>query len=283
MKSKFTTILFALGFLALGYFIHHCLELCLSNTLNLFTMLILFLTLLETRTQRITSYKPKLTFSPRSFYLQCTKNGIPAIWKLLPNDFYGDSQSVRGLENTCRLEMTNVGLGPALKIKIDFDFDKSKICKELGDYSKKHPKLLKFDSQTKSIQIYSKSKTSHTSSIEYQLFQEDENYKNKISALLPFSTNQVFNITLPKSYVMYLTILAFLSAEEEEQESFKCNIPLIVKLKYDDTGSERYGVSIKLDFTFLKFDGLISIDCKGFETSSNFARCDCHAIEVWRL
>lgn len=275
MKSKFTTILFVLEFLALVFFIYHCLELCLSDTLNLLTMLILVLTLLETRTLRITSYKPKLTFSSRSFYLQCTKNGIPAIWKLLPNDFYGDSQGVVGLENTCQLEMTNVGLGPALKIKIDFDFDKSKICKELGDYSKKYPKLLEFDSQTKFIRISSESKTSLTSSIKYQLFQEDENYKSKISALLPFSANQVFNTTLPKSYVMYLTILAFLSAEVEKQESFKCNIPLIVKLEYDDTGSERYGVSIKLDFTFFKFDGLISINCKDFEISSNFAICNC--------
>ncbi|HCJ93940.1 MAG TPA: hypothetical protein DHV69_01610, partial [Sphaerochaeta sp.] len=111
-------------------------------------------------------------------------------------------------------------------------------------------------------------------SISYPLYQEDEIIKVKVPALLPYSAKQNFNVSLPSSYVMYLSLFAYLSTEKENLENFTSPIPLIVKFTYYDTGLKKYTEKIKLRFSFFNSKGLISYNDKYFEISPNYAICD---------
>lgn len=274
----YKAFLIALVIFVLWFIKIHYTKLGFSDVFGLVTMVVLILTLYETRAQRITSYRPKPSFILRRYYLQCNKSGIPAIWKIVPDDFYNEGQNVSGGENMFYLETINAGLGPALNVQICFDYDKRSIIKALESLSIKYSKVLQFDSQENMIQITSTQNGSQ-SSIKYSLYQEDEITRVKVPALLPYSVKQNFNISLPRSYVMYLSLFAYLSIEKENQENFTSPIPLIVKFTYYDTGMRKYSEKIKLRFSFFNSKGLISYNDKFYEISPNYAICDYYEMD----
>ena len=99
-------------------------------------VIILLLTIREMQRQRQESYKPRLVFENRKFWLQQNDNGTPCLIKSSPDldkSFYGEDY---------KLTLRNIGLGAAHSITITLICDEQEIIAEFTKYIDRTNRLI---------------------------------------------------------------------------------------------------------------------------------------------
>ena len=242
--------------------------------LSFISLVFIGLSLIETIRQRTTSYKPKILITPQTFFLQCNKDGIPAIWKNEPEDFY--SANMTGSTNRVQIELYNAGVGPGIDITCKWDFDKYKIIEGFLGLSNSSPNLVKFDTSNNTVTIRSIGEKS-SYSIKYKLFQNDEKYITTISSIPPFSDNHNPKIEFPRSFSMFLSVYSYAMTVMKKTEKIAIDTPLRLKMSYYDTAEKKYKNSKEIFFSFTNLsDGLIQVNEKPLHGNTNFALCLFH-------
>jgi hypothetical protein len=102
-----------------------------SSLLALIGVLVALLTLREMAKQRRESYKPRLIFQNKNFFLQKNSNGTPCFLK-------ENANAIRKLyEPLFFLELKNIGLGSAHNIVVRWKYDQTKMIRRLSQYAQK--------------------------------------------------------------------------------------------------------------------------------------------------
>lgn len=233
--------------------------------LNVLTATILLLTLLELRRQRITSYRPKPSFISKAIYLQLNSSDLPAIWRHSTNDYFDDNSISH--DNYYELNCYNAGVGPAIDVKIEWLVPQKRIVQYFIDMSEEYSDFINYDYNSKKITI----KTSK-GSISFQLFQDDELLYRNIVSIAPYNIHELISVSLPKSYLLYLSICTYISFILEDKDEIGDNIsPIELIIKYKDTGNKKYKEDKKIHFTFKKFNGEYLLEKKGVNKNVNYA------------
>jgi hypothetical protein len=102
-----------------------------SSLLTLIVIVVAIWTLREMVKERRESYKPRVVFQNKNFFLQRNSNGTPCFLKQSPDEeksFYGPP---------FLLELKNIGLGSAHDISIKWVYDQRKMVNRLKEYADK--------------------------------------------------------------------------------------------------------------------------------------------------
>jgi hypothetical protein len=147
--------------------------------------------------ERRESYKPRLVFQNRTFYLQRNSNGTPCFLKQTPEeekDFYRP-QFV--------FELKNIGLGPAHDISIKWVYDQRRMLSKLREYDDKtHLVRLNGDNHFE-FMFDQKSQDGG-----YGFFiKSSEEEKTKMAFL---TANESFNVRIPETLHHYITFVPYL-------------------------------------------------------------------------
>jgi hypothetical protein len=117
----------------IGDFVPKAIEYLTKNSslLALIGIIVALWTLREMAKQRRESYKPRLIFQNKNFFLQKNPNGTPCFLK-------ENSDPVRELYGpSFLLELKNIGLGSAHDIVIKWNYDQKKMDRRLSQYAQK--------------------------------------------------------------------------------------------------------------------------------------------------
>lgn len=235
----------------------------ISAIFSFISIVIVYLTIREMRISRIESYKPKIIFKTDIYKLYLNGKNPPAIWG-------SKEKSKEDLTtfdtSACMINMFNLGLGPALDIKITWLPEELKMIDYLEPYfpNIKNDKMIKFVPEDGGYCT--------------ELFQESELLHYNIAGL---QANESIALTIPFSIANYYSTIAYLSYKNKKSEEYKTlekMIPVRLKIEYRDTSNNDKEENIKIipEFKIIR-EGLIDDNGK-FEEIKYFAagifRCE---------
>ena len=201
----------------------------ISDVINIIGTTVLVFTLLELIKQRRLSYKPKPLPVISLFYLQTFKD-IPAIWKSNYEDFFEKKKMPE--ENEHHISFYNGGLGPAIDLKFKWIINEKKIENQLIEYSKNYSDVIVYNKENKRIILKSKNKI-----VEYDLFKDKVDFR---ITNIPTNIDEKLKIYLPSTYIIYLSLIAFLEIKKKEKNEVDDVIGIKCDIQYKDTGNKIY-------------------------------------------
>jgi len=183
---------------AVGDFVPKAIEYLSQNSslLVLIGILVALGTLREMAKQRRESYKPRLIFQNKNFFLQKNPNGTPCFLKENSDEIrepYGPS---------FWLELKNIGLGSAHDVVIKWNYDQKKMVSRLRDYAEK-TQLLRVNAPNHFEFIFNKERQNG-----YGFFIKKSDEEKIEMAFL--STNDSVKIQIPETLHNYITIVPYL-------------------------------------------------------------------------
>lgn len=186
-----------------------------SSLLTLILIVVGIWKLREMIKERRESYKPRLVFQNRTFFLQRNSNGTPCFLKQTPDaekDFYGPS---------FLLELKNIGLGSAHDISIKWVYDQRKMVSRLKEYDDK-THLVRLNGNNHFDFMFNKE-----SQDGYGFFiRSSEEEKVKMAFL---SANDSLNVKIPETLHHYITFVPYLELTAQGK-------PRRVDVKSDEIG-----------------------------------------------
>jgi hypothetical protein len=198
--------------------------------------------------------------------------GLPAIWKNSTNDYFDDNSISH--DNYYELNCYNAGVGPAIDVKIEWLVPQKRIVQYFIDMSEEYSDFINYDYNSKKITI----KTSK-GSISFQLFQDDELLYRNIVSIAPYNIHELISVSLPKSYLLYLSIYTYISFILEDKDEIVDTIsPIELIIKFKDTGNKKYKEDKKIHFSFKKFNSEYLLEKKGATKNVNYAIGDFETI-----
>jgi hypothetical protein len=169
-----------------------------SSLLTLITAIIAVCTLREMARQRRESYKPRLMFQNKNFFLQKNPNGTPCFLKETPDpaqDLYGPQFS---------LELKNIGLGSAHDIVVKWDYDQKRMLRCLREYAEK-TKLVRENHKDKNHFEFMFNQDAHEG---FGFFIEECQKERTMMAFL--CSNDTVGIRFPDTLHSYITMVPYL-------------------------------------------------------------------------
>lgn len=167
-----------------------------SSLLTLIVIIIAVCTLREMARQRRESYKPRLMFQNKNFFLQQNPNGTPCFLKESPDpaqDLYGPRFS---------LELKNIGLGSAHDIVVKWNYDQKRMVRRLREYVKK-TKLIRENNENHFEFMFSQD-----SQEGFSFFIKKCEQERTIMAFV--SSNDTVSISFPDTLHSYITMVPYL-------------------------------------------------------------------------
>jgi hypothetical protein len=196
----------------------------ISAIISSIALIGLFFTLREMRNQRITSYKPLVSFTIEALFINNDDNGKPIIWKKELNE------PDRVFPNWYHIILENIGLATAINVSIEWNIDYEAIEKEFEAFL--------------ADQKFQLTKEIHDGFIQYKYMDYGFtiNYKKEKEAI-PFMKNEEkVKTQLPEILQSYLSFRSILICERENQFRWigKELLPVEITLEYFDITDKRY-------------------------------------------
>jgi hypothetical protein len=186
-----------------------------SSLLTLIGIAVAIWTLREMVKERRESYKPRVMFQNRNFFLQKNSNGTPCFLKETPDEekeFYG---------RPFMLELKNIGLGSAHDISIKWVYNQHEIACRLKEYASK-TQLVRQNSENHYEFIFNKDNQDG-----YGFFiKNSEEERTKMAFL---TTNKSVKVRIPDTIHHYVTFLPYLELVAKGK-------PRRVDIKLDEIG-----------------------------------------------
>jgi len=182
----------------IGDFVAKAIEYLTKNSslLALIGIIVALWTLREMAKQRRESYKPRLIFQNKNFFLQKNPNGTPCFLK-------ENSDPVRELYGpSFLLQLKNIGLGSAHDIVIKWNYDQKKMVRRLREYAEK-TELVRVDHGNHFEFIFNKESQNG-----YGFFIKKSDEEKIGMAFL--CSNDSVKVRLPDTLHSYITIIPYL-------------------------------------------------------------------------
>lgn len=221
-------------------------------------LVLVFFTLLEMFRQRKQSYKPDLFISQRmDFDAYSTPiYGIPLKWEKA-----GTVPTSEGFTEV-NLEVVNVGLGPAKRVSIEWDFDWKKFIDEIEASAIGGGEGVSFKKEG-TDSVYSILFNNQP----YVLFNFKNDLNRNIDYLLPAQSEGKHHLCVPPSIIYLFSILYFAHIKEAKLSLLPLEIP--IKIVCSDLGGSKQKKNLKLtiDLVMVSKDGLLEAGKKMFTFS----------------
>ena len=202
---------------AVGNFLTKAIEYLSKNSslLSLFGVLVALLTLREMAKQRRESYKPRLIFQNKNFFLQRNSNGTPCLLK-------ENSDAIRELYGpSFLLELKNIGLGSAHNIVVRWKYNQTKMVHRISQYAQK-TQLVRVNPRNHFEFLFDKKSPNG-----YGFFiKNSDEEKIQMAFLIP---NDSVKVKIPETLYNYITFVPYL-------ELIAQGSPGRVDVKLDDIG-----------------------------------------------
>ena len=167
-----------------------------SSLLALIGVLVALWTLREMSKQRRESYKPRLIFKNKTFFLQKNPNGTPCFLK-------ENSDAIRELYGASfLLELKNIGLGSAHDIVVKWKYNQTKMVRRLSEYAEK-TQLVRLDAHNHFEFLFDKESRNG-----YGFFIKNSDEERIRMAFL--GSNDSVKVKIPETLHSYITFVPYL-------------------------------------------------------------------------
>jgi hypothetical protein len=206
-----------------------------SSLLTVIGIAVAIWTLREMVKERRESYRPRLMFQNKNFFLQKNSNGTPCFLKETPEDekqFYGDPFF---------LELKNIGLGSAHDISIKWVYDQPKMLRRLAEYDDK-TKQVRQDGDNHFQFLFDKENQDG-----YGFFIKDSEEEKTKTAFL--TTNDSIKVRVPDTLHHYITFVPYLELVAQGQPR-RADIKVHeigVIFEYYDMGGKKQSRRLKVE------------------------------------